>query len=82
VTQITRAPIGCTLRAAHRQYLGSYIVSINGHPVFSESDIDSALAAICAENATPATVELVLAPERKQDFDDRPSPIHLCMHDL
>ena len=33
-------------------------------------------------SSPPSQVEVVLAPERQSDFDDRPSPLHLRLHDL
>jgi len=30
----------------------------------------------------PATIEIVLAPARSADFDDRAPPLHLRLHDL
>jgi hypothetical protein len=72
----------CTLRAFHRQHLGSYIVSVDDVPVFSISDIDDYVSSLLTSPSVPATVSLVLAPERRSAFDDCPSPLHLRMHDL
>jgi hypothetical protein len=82
VSALHRPAVGHSLRAFRRQFLGSYIVSIDSVPVFSEADIDSALDRLRAVSILPATIELVLAPDRRSDFDARPSPLHLRMNDL
>jgi hypothetical protein len=55
---------------------------VDATPVFSQADIDSVLTRLCAMPSAPQTVEFVLAPDRRSNFDDRPSPLHLRMHDL
>jgi hypothetical protein len=82
VSAVHRPPPGGALRTFRRQHLGSYIVSVNDVPVFSVSDLDTYVSALLAGSTVPATVSLVLAPERRSSFDDRPSPLHLRMHDL
>ena len=82
VSAVHRPAAGSNLRAFRRQHLGSYVVSINDVPVFSVSDLESLVTSLLAQPSIPATVDLVLAPERRSDFDDRPSPLHLRMHDL
>jgi hypothetical protein len=82
VSEISRSAVGRSLRMFRRQFVGSYVVSVNDVPVFSLSDVESVLDRLHALPSPPATIELVLAPERRSDFDDRPSPLHLRMHDL
>jgi hypothetical protein len=79
---ISVPPIGRTLRAARKEFAHSYIVSVNGVPVFAPHDVDTVIDLLRASSAPPSTVEVVLAPERRADFDDRPSPLHLRISDL
>ena len=74
--------IGHTLHAFCHKYLGSYLVSMNGHPVYSPSDVDAILTHLGRVSPQLDMVELVLAPECAADFDDYPSPLHLCLNDL
>lgn len=74
--------IGRTLRATKKSFLHSYVVSVNSVPVFSPTDVASVLETLRSSRTPPSTVEVVLAPERKADFDDRPSPLHLRISDL
>ena len=82
VKAIHRPALSGTLRAFRREHVGSYVVSVNDVPIFSLSDLDACLASLALQSPTPASIDLVLAPERRSAFDDRPSPLHLRMHDL
>jgi hypothetical protein len=79
---ISVAPIGRTLKKARSEFGHSYIVSVNGTPVFSPHDVDVVIETLRESPAPPSTVEVVLALERELDSDDRPSPLHLCISDL
>jgi hypothetical protein len=74
--------VGRTLRTTRKNFAHSYVVSVNGAPVFSLSDFNAEITLLAGSSAPPSTVEVVLAPERKKDFDDRPSPLHLRISDL
>jgi hypothetical protein len=82
VESFSAPAVGKTLKATRKAFTHSYIVSVNGLPVFSLDDVDAVFDSIASSNTTPSTVEIVLAPERKADFDDRPSPLHLRISDL
>ena len=82
VTSISRAATRQSLRSFRKKYLGSYVVSINDEPVFSVADVARIAERLRALPTVPDTVPVVLAPERTADFDDRPPPLHLRMHDL
>jgi hypothetical protein len=80
---ITLSPVpSLCLRTFHCQYLGSYIVSVNSIPVFSLFDVEAQIAQLLQQDPAPLSVDLVFAPECHSAFDDHPSPLHLCMHDL
>jgi hypothetical protein len=79
---ISVPPIGRTLRATRKHFAHSYVVSVNGTPVFSPVDVNTVIETLRNSRAPPSTVEVVLAPERKAEFDDRPSPLHLRISDL
>lgn len=79
---ISVAAVGKTLKATRKAFAHSYVVSINGNPVFSPSDVKTELDTLRASRVAPTTVEVVLAPERQADFDDRPSPVHMRLSDL
>ena len=82
LSTINVSPSGVSLRKFRRQHVGSYLVSLNGDPVFCSADVEAALAKLRKAPAPPATVELVLAPERRSDYDSRPPPLHLRLSDL
>jgi len=83
ITDFTRPPVAYTLRAARRTLLGSYVVSISDLPIFTLDDIDSTHRLLCAPHQPrPATIVVVLAPERRSSFDDRSSPSQLRLHDI
>jgi len=46
------------------------------------ADIDCLLSSLRCSDNVPVTIEIVLAPARSSDFDDRAPPLHLCLHDL
>lgn len=71
------------LRAFKRGFLGAYVVSIDNHPVFTATNIYKALDVLRKCEAAPNTVEIILAPERRSNLRERPSPLHLVrMHVL
>jgi len=76
------APTGLTLRSARRQLLGSYVISIDDTPIFGIDDIQRLLLRYSSQDHPPATLLVTVAPERASDFDDRPPPLHLRLHDL
>ena len=78
----TRAPVGRSLRATRREFVGSYVVSLDDSPIFSMDDVTATLTRLSSLEAPPATVELVLAPERRSELTSRPGPLHLRMNDL
>ena len=82
VCDVRRAALGRSLRAFKRQFLGSYLVSVDGTPVFSLTDIEQVLTRLASSPSPPASVDFLLAPERRSDHDDRPGPLHLRLHDL
>ena len=66
------------IRHARRRYLGAYIVSIDGQPVFDAAD---ALAAFAhARGRDLATLKLVLAPERADPLKEDHDPIYLGLN--
>ena len=76
-------PIGLTLQLARRTLLGSYVVSVNGTPVFAVTDISKLLSSLQdTTEPVPSTLEVVLAPARSSSFDDRTPLLHLRLHDL
>ena len=81
ISAVHRPLLGRTLRAS-KSHKGSYLVSINGFPVFTLQDVNKIIADLCSTSPVPSTVEILLAPEQRAAFDDRPSPLHLRMHDL
>jgi len=76
------APTELTLRSARRQLLGSYVISIDDTPIFRIDDIQRLLLRYSSQDHPPATLLVTVAPERASDFDDRPPPLHLRLHDL
>jgi len=71
-----------TLWLARRQLLGSYVTSIDSKSVFGLDDIQRVLLQYSSLDHPPATLIVTVAPERASDFDDRPPPLHLWLHDL
>ena len=82
VSRIDTPAAGHRIGAFRRKYVGSYVVSVNGSPVFSVADIDSALQRLQALEDPPSHVDFVFAPERRAEFDSRPTPLHLRLADL
>jgi len=82
VSSFTRTPIGHTLRATRHMLLGSYVVSIFDHPVFSASDLVMIHNLIGSQPITLMLISVVLALECHSSFDDRSTPTQLCVYDL
>jgi len=64
LADIYRPPIGFSICSARRLLLGSYIVSLNNVPVFMLDDIQHLLSSLQLSEHVPATIEVVLAPDR------------------
>ena len=83
VSSFVRSPLHYTLRKAQRTLIGAYLISISDHPVFSLSDFETIIQSLRSLHDTVvSSLPVVLAPERRASFDDRPSSIHLRLHDL
>ena len=82
LSRFRTAPIGQSLATIRRRYMGSYVVALNNTPIFHLSDIENVLTRLRSLPTPPSTVDIVLAPERLSDSDDRGSPLHLRLHDL
>jgi len=80
ISAFHRSPLDRTLRAVRRSFLGSYLVSLADVPVFLVTDLAPILHSLRA--SAPSTFTLVLAPERRSSFDDRPTPTLLRSSDL
>jgi hypothetical protein len=55
---------------------------VNGHPIYNLSDVDAILTHLGWVTPQLDMDELVLASEHAADFDDCPSPLHLCLNNL
>jgi len=82
VSSFTRIPAGCTLHTACHTLLGSYVVSILDHPVFSTSDLVKIHNLIGSQLIIPKLIFVFLAPECCSSFDDHSIPTQLRVHDL
>lgn len=71
-----------SVRTFKSQFLGAYVVSIDGSPVFDTDDIAAIIARLKATKDPPDTIEIELAPERRVDMDDRGAALNLRMRDL
>jgi hypothetical protein len=74
-----------SLRSFKQKYLGSYIVSLHGHQVFSPRDVTAILTSLRALAHPPTDVDLILAPERRTDVTTparQHPPLHLRRIDL
>jgi len=76
------APTGLTLQSARWQLLGSYVISIDHTSIFGLDDIQHLLLQYSSQDHPPTTLVVTVAPEHASDFDNRPPPLHLCLHDL
>jgi len=82
VSSFSRPPVGCTLCATRRTLLGSYVISVFDQPVFSPNDLTKIHTFIQSQQTLPTVISIVLAPECRSSFDDRPTPTQLRVHDL
>jgi hypothetical protein len=84
VHRVTRAATSFSLAKFRKRFIGSYIVSVNGVPTFSSASISTVLDELRNSPSAPATIDVVLAPERKANlnFSGSGSPLHLRLHDL
>ena len=71
-----------SLKTFKAAFHGAYVVSIDDSPVFTLGDIAKVVTRLRRSRNPPDTIEIVLAPERKSDYDDRPGPLHLRLADL
>ena len=74
--------VGVSHRTAKRKFLGAYVVRIHGQAVYDPDDVDKVLDKLRRQRIPPEEVEVVLALERKTDFDDRDTPLHLQLDDI
>jgi len=65
IARAQRPPLRKSLRAFRRHFTGSYIVELAGRPIVSAADFHAAQAELCSDSSAPATVSIVLAPERQ-----------------
>ena len=82
ISRLRQAPVGQSLRTARRDLHGAYLVSLDGTPIFTQSDVDRVLQRLSNAAPPPTHVEIVYAPERRAAFDDRTGPLHLRLNDL
>jgi Reverse transcriptase (RNA-dependent DNA polymerase) len=70
------------IRNIRRKYIGAFIVSVNGHSVFTCASILAALSTIATSD--DMTFTIVFAPDRYIPVHSRPhdSPIHLSVDQL
>ena len=66
----------------HHMLLGLYVISIFDQPVFLPNDLMTIHTFIQSQQTLPTVISIVLAPERRSSFDDRPTPTQLRVHDL
>jgi hypothetical protein len=59
-----------------------YILSINNTPVFSLKNVDNILDDFRRLTTPPTTIEVLLAPERKTEYNDADCPTHLRLTEL
>ena len=83
ITAFTR-PFGTLdVTAANRKLLGSYILKIGSHPVFSVDDVSRILHAYSHQPDPPATLVVRLAIDRKDSLaDSRPASLTLRPVDI
>jgi hypothetical protein len=82
VRSFSNLPVGVRMKRFRSRFVGAYIVSVDGCPVFSIDDIHDVISKFGSSDAAPATVHVELAMERKADHSSRLTPLHLRMHDL
>jgi hypothetical protein len=70
------------IRNIRRKYIGAYIVSVDGVPVFSRDSVIAALTAVATSDAVSFTI--VFAPDRYTPIHSRPNdnPLHLSVDQL
>ncbi len=78
VSSFTWPPFLYTLHKAQCALLGSYVISVVDHPIFSSCDLDTLHQSFCSQpSIVPSHVIVVLAPKHCASFDNCPSPAHL-----
>lgn len=71
-----------SLRTFRHNTIGSYLVEITGHLVFTSSNVRDEITRLSALNTPPTSVDLVIAPEHYHQHNDRLPLTHLRVVDL
>jgi len=83
IMSFTHAPIVHSLWTMHCSFIGSYIISILDLPVFHVTDLDLICQQLCSQDDfPPCSVSVIIALEQCSSFDDHPSIMPLCLHDI
>jgi hypothetical protein len=82
ITNILPDTTAARIKNARRKYIGSFVVSVNGNPVFTATSAIDALTTVGNSDAT--TLKIVLAPERYIPIADqrRNTPVHLSVDQI
>ena len=82
VYNFTKAPANRSLKWFRKNFELSYIVSLAGVKVYNAKDVHTVLRSLDDADRPPKLLEIVLAPERRADLKDRPTPLHMRTQDI
>ena len=83
VTAVTRAVGRWNLSTSNKRLVGSYILRIGDHPIFSVDDVRRVLHDYCHQSDPPATLPVRLAVDTKNTLaDKRPASLNLRPVDI